>query len=64
MSRMMRRLRDWFIEKEEVESAEIVIPDWDIEMLSEYANDLRNTPEPDSTAPLFSQNRNPTTTAD
>lgn len=38
LARMLRRLRDWLIEKEGKEAADAVLPDWDIEYLREQAD--------------------------
>jgi len=51
VSRLMRRMRDFLIEKYGVEYADKVIPDYEIESLSEHANSLR---EEDSNTPSYS----------
>lgn len=39
--RMMRNMREFFIEKFSIEDADRVMPDWDIENLSDHANNLQ-----------------------
>lgn len=60
MARMMRRLRDAWIEKFGTDEADKVLPDYDITSLNDYANTALNNPEPDDSptgvtpAPAFS----------
>jgi len=53
LSRMMRRMRDFFIEQFGVEKADAVLPDYEIESMSEHANRLRD--EDSDTPTSFSQ---------
>lgn len=47
---IFRRLRDYFIEKEGAETANTIIPDWDVEYIREQSN--KDDPEP---APAYSE---------
>lgn len=47
LSRMMRRMREFFIEKFGIEAADKVMPDWDIDSLTEHASHLRKTQQQD-----------------
>ncbi len=38
VARILRNLRDWLIEKEGKEIADVIIPDWDVEHIREEAN--------------------------
>lgn len=46
VARMFRRLRDWLIEKEGKETADSIIPDWDVEYMQDEAK--RPQPEPEA----------------
>lgn len=58
LSRMMRRMRDFLIEQFGLERADAVMPEWDIDSLSEHATNLRESMQRDSgneTVPAFSK---------
>jgi len=61
LSRMMRRFREFIINKYDVETADSVIPDYEIENLSEHAKDLRD--EGIKSTPSYSKPK-PTKTGD
>jgi len=61
ISRMMRRMREFIINKFDVETADSVIPDYEIESLSDHANNLRD--EDNNTPTSYSQPE-PTKTGD
>ena len=44
-SRLFRRVRDFIIDKFDLETADQVVPEYEIESLSDHASDLRNQPE-------------------
>jgi len=46
IARIFRSLRDWLIEKEGKETADIIIPDWDVEYIKEESNKTQSEPEP------------------
>jgi len=58
LSRVMRRLRDFLIEQHGSETADKVLPDYEIESLSDHANDLRDE---NSDTALFSTHTKNTT---
>lgn len=51
VARLLRRMREFFIEKFSLEEADRVLPDWDIEGLTAHAERLRAEPQ---AAPAFS----------
>lgn len=58
LSRMMRRMRDFLIEQFGLERADAVMPEWDIDSLSEHATNLRESMQRDSATeamPAFSK---------
>lgn len=54
LARAMRRMRDFIIEKFGVEAADKVLPDYEIESMSEHATELRREPD-ESPESSFSQ---------
>ncbi|MBL1321521.1 MAG: hypothetical protein COA63_010750 [Methylophaga sp.] len=54
LSRMMRRLREFLIDKYDVETADQVLPDYQINELSDIATQLRED-NPDQLTPTFTQ---------
>ena len=52
VARLFRRLRDWLIEKDGLENADKVLPDWDVEYMGEIAN--RRETETAEPVPAFS----------
>jgi len=60
LSRVMRRLRDFLIEQHGSETADKVLPDYEIESLSDHANDLRD--ENSDTASFSTHTKNTTKT--
>lgn len=61
LSRMMRRIRDFIIDKFDIEQADKVIPDYEIESLSDHADRLHN--DDDKATPSYSKPE-PTKTGD
>lgn len=55
---LWRRLRDWLIGERGLETADKVIPNWEIDSLNEIAQ----RPEPDQPAPVFSEPPTPEVT--
>lgn len=56
LGRLMRRMRDFLIEKFGKDEADSVIADWEIESITEHTADIRNEDEP--TGSLFSSPEN------
>lgn len=52
-ARLFRRFRDWLIETDGLETADRVIPEWDVSGIEEAA---RETDQPANPAPQFSEN--------
>jgi len=61
LSRMMHRLREFIINKFDVETADTVFPDYEIESMSEHANQLRDE---DKDTPTSYSQQEPTKTGD
>ncbi len=53
LSRMMRRMRDFIIDKFDIETADKIIPDYEIESLSDHASSLRE--EDTKSTPSYSK---------
>jgi len=47
VARIFRGLRDWLIEKEGTETADTIIPNWDLEYIAEISNETKTEPVPD-----------------
>lgn len=58
MSRVLRRLRDWMIERDGLDTADKIIPDYEIDGLDDQADRARRAPEPE-TDPEFNAPQQP-----
>lgn len=47
MASMLRKLREWFIDKEGLETADRILPDWEVESLREISQRAAEQPAPD-----------------
>ncbi len=54
-ARMFRSLRDWIIESADIETAEKVVSNWDVDQLDQAAADLRAAAERSAAGPLYSE---------
>jgi len=58
VARFLRSFREWFIEKEGVERADQVIPDYQIDSLNDHVTELRK-PREDEPSPSFTEPNQP-----
>ncbi|MFD1697893.1 peptidase [Halopseudomonas phragmitis] len=56
MTDILRRLRDWFVEREGIEAADLIIPHWQLQSIDESAR-------ADNPVPAFSESEQPTSEA-
>lgn len=69
MASMLRKLREWFIDKEGLETADRILPDWEVEGLREISQRAAESPEPvvnqfsGGLAASFAEPQNPISTA-
>lgn len=55
MSRLLRNMRDFFIEKYGIEETDKVLPNYEIDRLADHANRLDNDDNDKTTTPLFTK---------
>lgn len=48
LARLLRRMREFVIENFGIKAADKLVPDYELDTITEHANDIRNQPEPDT----------------